>query len=378
MVIKNVLVYGEDQVFTEGEIYIKEGKFAADAAESDETIDGEGCFAIPGLVDIHFHGCVGDDFCDASAEAIGRMAEYEAANGITSICPATMTLEEKLLHEIMSTAGEYRKQEADTEGKAKLVGINMEGPFISAKKKGAQAADHIRPCSVPLYRKLQEESGGLIRLVDIAPETEGAMDFIDEVKGETVISIAHTTADYDTASEALERGASHVTHLYNAMPPLNHRDPGVIGAARDAQDCHVELICDGIHIHPSVVRATFEMFGAERVILISDSMRATGLTDGQYTLGGQDVYVKGAKATLADGTIAGSATNLMGCLRRAVMDMEIPLETAVGCATANPAREIGIYDRCGSITPGKDADLVLLDKDLQVKAIYINGRKLAK
>ena len=227
-------------------------------------------------------------------------------------------------------------------------------------------------------RKLQEESGGLIRLVDIAPETEGAMEFIDQVKDETVISIAHTTADYDTASEALARGASHVTHLYNAMPPLNHRDPGVIGAARDAENCHVELICDGIHIHPAVVRATFEMFGAERVILISDSMRATGLTDGEYTLGGQDVYVKGAKATLADGTIAGSATNLMGCLRRAVLDMEIPLETAVGCATANPAREIGIYDRCGSITPGKDADLVLLDKDLQVKAVYINGRKLVK
>ncbi len=152
----------------------------------------------------------------------------------------------------------------------------------------------------------------------------------------------------------------------------------MIGAARDAENCHVELICDGIHIHPAVVRATFEMFGAERVILISDSMRATGLTDGEYTLGGQDVYVKGAKATLADGTIAGSATNLMGCLRRAVLDMEIPLETAVGCATANPAREIGIYDRCGSITPGKDADLVLLDKDLQVKAVYINGRKLVK
>ena len=381
MVIKNVLVYGEDQVFTEGEIYIKEGQFAAEAAGNDETVDGEGCFAIPGLIDIHFHGCVGDDFCDASGEAIGRMAEYEASSGITSICPATMTLEEKQLHEIMSTAGDYRKQEksgAGEEGRAKLVGINMEGPFISAKKKGAQAADHIRPCSVPLYRKLQEESGGLIRLVDIAPETEGAMEFIDQVKDETVISIAHTTADYDTASEALARGASHVTHLYNAMPPLNHRDPGVIGAARDAENCHVELICDGIHIHPAVVRATFEMFGAERVILISDSMRATGLTDGEYTLGGQDVYVKGAKATLADGTIAGSATNLMGCLRRAVLDMEIPLETAVGCATANPAREIGIYDRCGSITPGKDADLVLLDKDLQVKAVYINGRKLVK
>ncbi len=378
MVIKNVLVYGEDQVFTEGEICIKEGRFAA-AAEEEETVDGEGCFAIPGLVDIHFHGCAGVDFCDASSEAIERMAEYEASAGVTSICPTTMTLEEEMLHRIMRTAGEYQKKVKAGRGKnigAKLVGINMEGPFISEKKKGAQAAEHIRPCSLPLYRKLQEESGNLIRLVDIAPETKGAMEFIDAVKRETVISIAHTTADYDITSEAFARGASHVTHLYNAMPPLSHREPGVIGAARDAKNCRVELICDGIHIHPSVVRATFEMFGAERIILISDSMRATGLVDGQYTLGGQDVFVKGAKATLADGTIAGSVTNLAECMRKVVKEMGIPLETAVACAAVNPAREIGIYDTCGSITPGKTADLVLLDKELQVKAVYINGSRV--
>lgn len=375
MVINNVLVYGEDQVFTEGEVYIREERFAAEAGADEEVVDGEGCFAIPGLVDIHFHGCVGVDFCDASSEAIERMAEYEASVGVTSICPATMTLEEGMLHEIMKTAGEYWKAEKSHTG-AKLAGINMEGPFINAEKKGAQAAEHIRPCSLALYRKLQEESGSLIRLVDIAPETEGAMEFIDAVKGETVISIAHTTADYDTALEAFARGAGHVTHLYNAMPPLNHRDPGVIGAARDAKDCRVELICDGIHIHPSVVRATFEMFGAERIILISDSMRAAGLTDGQYTLGGQDVFVKGAEAVLADGTIAGSVTNLMGCLRKAVKEMGIPLEAAAACASVNPAREIGIYDTCGSITPGKYADLVLLDQELQVKAVYVNGKKV--
>ena len=379
MIIKNAMVYTKGQSFQKGEIYMQDGVFSRQSSDQ-ATIDANGCYAIPGLIDIHFHGCAGYDLCDGTLSALEGIAQYEANAGITGICPATMTLPKQALVRILRTADEYQKRCAGQNYRGKgadLIGINMEGPFISAKKKGAQAVDHIRPCSVPLYRKLQEESGGLIRLVDIAPETEGAMEFIDQVKDETVISIAHTTADYDTASEALARGASHVTHLYNAMPPLNHRDPGVIGAARDAENCHVELICDGIHIHPAVVRATFEMFGAERVILISDSMRATGLTDGEYTLGGQDVYVKGAKATLADGTIAGSATNLMGCLRRAV-DMEIPLETAVGCATANPAREIGIYDRCGSITPGKDADLVLLDKDLQVKAVYINGRKLVK
>lgn len=369
MIIKNVQVFGEDKNFNLGEIIIKDGLFA-DSEENAEVIDGEGCFAIPGLIDIHFHGCVGDDFCDGTDEAIAHIAEYEASIGVTSICPASMTVSEEELHTIMKTAGSYRAVKG-----AKLVGINMEGPFINEKKKGAQAAKHIRKCDVALFRKLQEEANGLIKLVDIAPETEGAMTFIDEVKDEVVVSIAHTTADYDTAAEAFERGVSHATHLYNAMPPLNHREPGVIGAARDARHCHVELICDGIHIHPATVRATFAMFGPERVILISDSMRATGLTDGQYTLGGQDVFVKGAKATLEDGTIAGSATNLMECLKVAVKKMGIPLELAVACATVNPAKEIGIYDRCGSITVGKDADLVLLDKDLNVKAVYVNGEK---
>ena len=373
MIIKNVKIFGEDRKFSAGEIGVKDGRFVPASEAGGDVVDGGGCLMIPGLVDIHFHGCMGDDFCDAAPETIANMARYEASAGVTSICPATMTLAEEDLHRIMRTAGAYK----GTEG-AKLVGINMEGPFISEKKKGAQAADHIRKCDVGLFEKLQEESGGLIRLVDIAPENEGAMEFIDKVKDNVVVSIAHTVADYETASEALRRGASHVTHLYNAMPPLNHREPGVIGAARDDEKCHVELICDGIHLHPSVVRATFAMFGAERIILISDSMRAAGLSDGKYTLGGQDVFVKGSLATLADGTIAGSVTDLMGCMRTVVRKMGIPLEDAVACASANPAKEIGIYDRCGSITVGKDADFILMDEDMNVKAVYVCGKQVGK
>lgn len=370
MVIKNARVFGEDKTFTLGDIFIEQGKFAESSNPDTDVVDANGCFAIPGLVDIHFHGCVGADFCDADDKAIDKIAEYEACNGVTSICPATMTLAEEELEKIMKTAASY----SGTAG-AKLVGINMEGPFISLKKKGAQAGTHIRSCDVKMFRKLQQVSGGLIKLVDIAPENDGAMQFIDAVKDEVVVSLAHTTADYATAAEAFDRGARNVTHLYNAMPPFHHRDPGVIGAARDDENCRVELICDGTHIHASVVRATFEMFGADRVMLISDSMRATGLTDGQYTLGGQDVFVKGPLATLADGTIAGSATNLMACLRHAVQEMGIPLEDAVACATMNPAKQIGVYENCGSITPGKAADLVLLDQNLQIKAVYVNGRK---
>jgi N-acetylglucosamine-6-phosphate deacetylase len=202
------------------------------------------------------------------------------------------------------------------------------------------------------------------------------LEFISQVKDEVVVSIAHTMANYDEATKAFEKGASHVTHLYNAMPPFAHRDPGVIGAALDAKNAYVELICDGIHIHPSVVRATFAMFGADRVILISDSLRAAGLSDGVYTLAGQEVHVQGGAARLKDGTLAGSATNLMECMKIAVKHMGIPLENAVKCATMNPAKQLGIYDTCGSITPGKAADFVLLDKNLQVKAVYVDGERI--
>ena len=409
MIIKNIKFFGEDKVFHAGQVAIHDGLFVAvqrvrgekneeplnayaantgmsrtgaidagvprtDAIDGDvmdgDVIDGEGCFAIPGLIDIHFHGCAGADFCDADLEGLERMEKYEASVGVTSVCPASMTVSEEELHKIMKTAAAYENKKG-----ARLVGIHMEGPFINEAKKGAQAAENIRLCDETLYRRLQAESGNLIKLVDVAPETEGAMEFIEAVKDEVVISIAHTTADYDTAGLALEKGASHVTHLYNAMPAFSHREPGVVGAARDHKNCRVELICDGIHIHSSVVRATFAMFGADRITLISDSMRATGLEDGQYTLGGQDVYVKGTRATLKDGTIAGSVTNLMGCLKTAVLEMGIPLEDAVACATMNPAKELGIYDQCGSITPGKRADLVLLDEKLNVKAVYIDGIK---
>ena len=373
MIIKNVQVFGEDRVFRSGEVAIADEKFVAPNGQDDVIIDGKGYYAIPGLIDIHFHGSKGDDFCDADVAAIERIAAYQASVGVTSICPATMTLPEAELHNIMKAAASYQGEEG-----ARLVGINLEGPFISSKKKGAQAATYIQTCNLPLFQELQEESGGLIQLVDIAPETEGALAFIEAVKDKVTISIAHTTADYDTAMQAFEAGVSHVTHLYNAMPPLNHRNPGVIGAAFEAKHCFVELICDGIHIHPAVVRATFAMFGAERVVLISDCIRATGLSDGQYTLGGQEVTLKEGKCTLADGTIAGSSKNLMECMKTAVQKMGIPLETAVGCVTMNPAKSIGIYDSYGSITVGKTADLVLLDQDLNVKAIYINGKEYGK
>ncbi len=342
---------------------------------SEEIIDARGLFAIPGLTDIHFHGCVGYDFCDGNETAISTMAEYQAKNGITQICPATMTLKEETLATIMKTAAAYDNEE-HPEG-ALLCGINMEGPYISVRKKGAQNERFIRKPDVFLFRRLQKLSGGKIKLVAIAPEEEGAMEFISELKDEVVVSLAHTTADYMTAMEAFQRGAGQVTHLYNAMPPFSHRAPGVIGAAFDTPGCFVELICDGVHIHPCVVRATLQMFGKDRVVLISDSMMATGMPDGEYELGGQAVRVAGKYASLiSDGALAGSVTNLMECMRNCVLYMGIPLETAVRCAAVNPAKAIGIYDSYGSLIPGKYANLVLLDDMLQIKAVFLKGRRI--
>lgn len=378
MIIKNASVYTEDGRFISKDIYIEGDRFAVSGEKvSDQTeVDGTGCYAIPGLVDIHFHGCVGHDFCDGTRGAIDAMAAYEASVGVTCIVPATMTLGEDTLLTICKAAKAYR-EEGRWPGRARLCGINMEGPFVAPGKKGAQNGDYIRKPDIDMFDRLNEASGHMVRLVAIAPEVEGAMEFIEKRHDEAVMSIAHTEADYDTAIGAFEKGASHVTHLYNAMNPYTHRAPGVVGAAADTRKVEVELICDGVHIHPAAVRTTFKIFGDDRIILISDSMMATGLEDGEYSLGGQAVKVVGNLATLQDGTIAGSATNLMDCMRTAVLKMGIPMESAVKCASANPAKSVGIYDQYGSITPGKMASLVLLKKeDLAIKQVIIEGQCL--
>lgn len=375
MIIRNASVYTEDGIFIEKDIYIANGRFVngEDKVTDTQVISAAGCYAIPGLTDIHFHGCMGFDFCDGTREAVDEIAAYELSAGVTNIVPATMTLSEEMLLTICQTAKAYA-EEGFHEGRARFQGINMEGPFLSMEKKGAQNGAYIHAPDVAMFERLKEASGDRIRLLDVAPETPGAMEMIEKCRDHVVISLAHTCADYDTAMEAFDAGASHMTHLYNAMPPYTHRAPGPIGAAADRQKVEVELITDGVHIHPASVRTTFRMFGDERIILISDSMRATGLEDGDYTLGGQDVKVIGNKAVLADGTIAGSVTNLLDCMRTAVLHMGIPLESAVKCAAVNPAKSVGIYDEYGSISPGKKADVVLLRKeDLTVKHVIMEG-----
>ena len=354
------------------------GRSAADKNMEEEIIDASGCYVIPGLIDIHFHGCMGMDICDGTAEAVRTLARYEASQGVTAICPATLTLPVETLKSVLRCAADYAAGKHDPK-EADLAGINMEGPFISHVKKGAQNADYIIPCDVSVCESLLEASRGLVKIIGLAPEENpGFRQYIASVKDRVRVSLAHTNADYDTAMAAFEAGASHAVHLFNAMPPLSHRAPGVVGAVRDSAHVTAELICDGNHVHPAVVRAAFDMLGAERIVLISDSLRACGLGDGSMVLGGQEVEVHGTRATLAGTqTLAGSVCSLTRCLQTAVSQMGIPLEKAVRCATYNPALVIGIMDQYGTIEEGKHADCVLLDqKDLRVKAVIKDGVRL--
>ena len=346
-----------------------DGRLLSNSSADGRTYDASGCYIIPGLTDLHFHGCMGRDFSDADPAGLEIMAKYELSRGVTQICPAGMTLLEDQLTKVCQVAADHR--DANKPG-AELCGVNLEGPFLSRAKKGAQNGDWLHAPDVDMLRRLMAASRGLVKLVSVAPEEPGAMEFIEAVEGEVTVSLAHTTADYDTAMEAFRLGARQVTHLFNAMPPFSHRAPGVVGAALDTPLCNVELICDGVHIHPAVVRAVFKMFGPKRVILISDTMRAAGMSDGDYTLGGQAVTVKGKLATLADGTIAGSVTDLMNCMRTAV-SFGIPLEDAVTAAAVNPARAIGIFSRMGSLEPGKRANVVVLDQNLELKDVFFRG-----
>jgi len=350
------------------------GTLISEASEDDTVLDASGCYVIPGLVDVHFHGCVGEDFSDATPDGLQAIADYELSEGVTYICPAGMTLPEDQLMAICKNVAAHR---AKNSGGAEVVGAHLEGPFLSMAKKGAQNADYLHAPDIDMLRRLQSAAEGCVRLVTVAPEETGALEFIRAATAEGIaVSVGHTVADYDTAKAAFEAGANHATHLYNGMPSLHHRAPSVIGAAFDTPGVMAELICDGVHIHGAMVRLAFRLFGADRMILISDSLRATGMPDGNYPFGGQEIEVHGNRATIAGHpeTLAGSVTSLMGCLRQAVA-FKIPLEDAVRACSFNPAKSIGISDRVGSLEIGKEASIVLLDKEtLEIRTIIFQGQ----
>ena len=373
MNFKNANIFTEQFHFVNGGFSVENGKFCDVLLEKDDAIDLNGAYVIPGLIDVHNHGNSNADFSDGSYAGDVRMARYLASVGVTSFAPATMTLPYEVIEKALAAG--LRLRETPEPDCARLLGVQMEGPFFSEKKKGAQNAEYLRLPDFEAFRGLYEGSKGLISIVDLAPELAGSVEFVEQAKKLCTVSIAHTDSDYEHAKAAIDAGVTHLTHLYNAMPPIHHRKPGVIGAASENPAVSAEIICDGIHVHPASIRMAFKLFGAERMVLISDALRCCGMPDGEYELGGQQVFLAENVARLADGTIAGSATNLYDCMRNAVR-FGIPLEDAVRAATWNPARQIRALDRVGSIANGKLADFVICDGELNRQAVYLGGVRL--
>ena len=390
MRIEKVNIFSADGVFRKGAVEFDDviQKIEFDAGQDDDagayadadagayadadTDAGAGhdagaeLYLIPGLIDIHTHGAVNGDHSDGSEEYMQDMAMFYAKNGVTSFLATTITCSGKQLEGAMQNISRYKRQKNG----ARCAGVNMEGPFLSYEKRGAHTDEFLQPPSIPMFEKMHVASGGSIRLVSIAPELPGAMEFIKAASQVCKVALAHSAAGYDTAIEAFKSGASHVTHLFNAMSPFSHRDPAIPGAAMDSR-AYVEIISDGVHLHPSVIRAVFSMF-PERVCLVSDSIRSTGLPEGNYELGGLPVIVKNGKVTLEDGTIAGSNARLIECVRNAV-SYGVPIEKAIAAATINNARAAGLGENYGSLEPGACADMVLLDKNLDIQKVYIAG-----
>ena len=367
-IFRNACVFSGNG-FTKKDIAVENGLFAE--PYSGEEIDLSGKKIIPGLVDTHSHGNSGADFSDGDYDGLKTMAAFYASNGVTSFAPTSMTLPYDTLEKAFSTAVRYCNE---YDGSAsRIAGIHMEGPYFSYRKRGAQNADYLKNPDYDGFFDLYNRCGGLIKTVDIAPELPGAVEFTEKVCGQCIVGVAHTDASYTDAKNVFDAGASRLVHLFNAMPGIHHRNPGVIGAASENGNVTAELICDGLHVSPSAVRMAFKLFPG-RLCLISDSLRCAGMPDGTYQLGGQDVILKNNEARLTEGNLAGSVANLFACMKNAI-EFGINESDAINAATVIPAASIGMDKVIGSIENGKFADFLVCDENLNLEQVYIGGIK---
>ena len=382
----NAKIYTKDFLFKPGKFCVEDGRFSAvltddlsgagdftGEADDRSCVDLAGAYVIPGLVDIHCHGNSGVDYTRCgSYENIVTTTSYLAKSGITSLLFTSTSEFEPTLEESFRHARSY--MENTPSGCSWLHGIHMEGPFFCEAKKGAHHSKYLRAPDFDMFSRLDEASGCSTKIVCLAAELDNSLSFIKKAKDITRVSIAHSNAGYNVAKAAFDAGASHVTHLFNAMPPFLHREPGIIGAAADSPHVMVEVISDGLHVHESAVRAAFKIFSPERIILISDNIAPCGLPEGIYGEGDERVAVKGRLIRLLDGTIAGSGTTLYDGMKMAV-SFGVRTEDAVRCATYNPAKAIGVLDTAGTIEEGKSADFVICKEGLDLKSVYIKGCK---
>ena len=368
MILTDLQYIDENYETKSGCIRIENGVISSfEDEDCKEKIGMDGLLALPGFIDIHTHGGSGADACDKTERSYETLSMHYAKHGVTSFCPTTMTLPVSQLKEIFEAIESYKGKEIA----AYIQGINMEGPYVSKNKCGAQNPGYIVPPDADEFLALSKISK--VCLVDVAPEADGAFDFAEKVSPSCVCSIAHTDADYETAKDAINHGFSHVTHFYNAMSGLTHRAPGVVGAVFEDSKVSAELICDGFHLSPAAVRIAFKILGADRCVAISDSLSSADFPDGEYTLGGQKVIVKDGHAHLENGTIAGSTANLFDEFKN-LLSFGIDFKTALKACSENPARVIGAFDRCGSLEEGKNADIIFVDSEMNLKHVFVKGK----
>lgn len=372
MLFINAEIYDNDFIRRKYDMRVEDGiitelgpRASINALENEEVIDLQGKVIVPGMLDNHVHGALGKDVMDGEFESLETISRYLASKGVTSFLPTTMTMGVEHLKPVFAIQEQLSG--------AEMLGFHMEGPFINVEKKGAQNEEYVRPATVEEMQIYGEDAN--IKIITLAPETPNALEFISAMKERTVLSLGHSSATYEEAKAAIEAGATSVTHCFNAMNPLHHRSPGIIGAAVQA-GIYGELIADGLHIHPAVVYCNYKMFGAERMILVSDSLRAAGLGDGEYEFGGQAMYVENNVARVGSGALAGGTSNTWNNVRNCYK-WGIPFADALRMGSLTPATLIGEDHRKGSIAEGKDADFIITDDSLEIIDVYLRGSKFS-
>lgn len=381
ILLKGMRIYTENETIENGYIKIRNQKITEVGNLKDLMNEGDfeiikvssDFHAVPGFLDVHIHGAAGADTMDATKEALDTMAAALPKEGTTSFLATTITQESEFIERALENAGQYILEQPE-QGQAEVIGIHLEGPFINPDKAGAQPVQHIIEPNLAQFQEWQRLANGMIKLVTLAPEMPGALEMIRYLKENGIVaSIGHTDATFEQVNMAVDAGASHVTHLFNQMRGLHHREPGVVGAVLLHDELKAELIVDGIHVHPAMVKLAYQQKQRDGLILITDAMRAKCLKNGHYDLGGQDVKVEDGKAVLADGTLAGSILRLGDGLKNIMAYTGCSLRDAIEMAAANPAKQLKIYDRKGSIKKDKDADIVILDEQMNVVMTICRG-----
>jgi N-acetylglucosamine-6-phosphate deacetylase len=381
LLLKGIQIYAEGNLIQEGYLKIDREKITEFGYLNDLRDEGEYEIvhlpphfkAIPGFIDIHIHGVDGADTMDGTIAGLETMAKALPAEGTTSFLATTMTQSVAAIEKALINASEYKDSQPQM-GSAELLGIHVEGPFVNPKMAGAQPVQHIIDPDLSLLKNWQELAGNQIKLVTLAPEQPGGLEMIEYLAANGIVaSVGHSDATFAEVNQAIGAGVNHVTHLFNQMKGLHHREPGVVGAAFLKEELKAELIVDGVHVHPEMVRLAYQLKRSEGLILITDSMRAKGLKDGQYDLGGQEVFVKDGKALLEDGTLAGSILKMGQAVKNMMDYTGCALEDVIVMASVNPAKQLNVYESKGSIAVGKDADIVILDENLDVYMSICRG-----